>query len=142
MASMTYKTLSELLARSSRYDLTKVSYLTKTSDDDIIIADTNVFQIYMRYIRNYISTYTVTDEQRRKYRCKPYLLSAEIYGSPDLAWLIMKLNDQESPSKFRLKQTVNIIPVESLQEVYDALVTKSNDKLTANWSKYLLNNNG
>ena len=47
------------------------------------------------------------------------------------------LNDRECPSKFYLKNTVKLIPVEALDNVYDTIVTKSSDKLKANWNVYL-----
>lgn len=138
MADTAYKTLSELILSQSRYELTKISYLTKTADEDIIIPDTNVFTVYMRFIRDYISIYRVNDAQRRKYRCRPGLLSMELYGTPDLAWLILKLNDQESPSKFRLKSTINIISITDLNTIYGNIVTNASDKLAKNWAETLL----
>lgn len=134
----TIKTLSELISTQSRYELTKISYLTKTDDGDIIIPDTNVFTIYMRFIQDYITIYKVNDKQRRKYRCKPGLLSMELYGTPDLAWLILKLNDQESPSKFRLKSYIKLISITDLQTIYSNIVTNASDKLASNWSENLL----
>lgn len=134
----TIKTLSELISTQSRYDLTKITYLTKTDDGDIVIPDTNVFTIYMRFIQDYITIYKVNDTQRRKYRCKPGLLSMELYGTPDLAWLILKLNDQESPSKFRLKSNIKLISITDLNAIYTNIVSNASDKLSRNWAENLL----
>lgn len=134
----TIKTLSELISSQSRYELTKITYLTKTKDGDIIIPDTNVFTIYMRFIQDYITIYKVSDVQRRKYRCKPGLLSMELYGTPDLAWLILKLNDQESPSKFRLKSNIKLISITDLNAIYTNIVSNASDKLSRNWAENLL----
>ena len=132
------KTLSELISSQSRYELTKITYLTKTKDGDIIIPDTNVFTIYMRFIQDYITIYKVNDVQRRKYRCKPGLLSMELYGTPDLAWLILKLNDQESPSKFRLKSNIKLISITDLNAIYTNIISNASDKLSRNWAENLL----
>ena len=134
----TIKTLSELISTQSRYDLTKITYLTKTDDGDIVIPDTNVFTIYMRFIQDYITIYKVNDVQRRKYRCKPGLLSMELYGTPDLAWLILKLNDQESPSKFRLKSNIKLISITDLNAIYTNIISNASDKLSRNWAENLL----
>ena len=134
----TIKTLSELISSQSRYELTKITYLTKTKDGDIIIPDTNVFTIYMRFIQDYITIYRVNDVQRRKYRCKPGLLSMELYGTPDLAWLILKLNDQESPSKFRLKSNIKLISITDLNAIYTNIISNASDKLSRNWAENLL----
>ena len=134
----TIKTLSDLISSQSRYELTKITYLTKTDDGDIIIPDTNVFTIYMRFIQDYITIYKVNDAQRRKYRCKPGLLSMELYGTPDLAWLILKLNDQESPSKFRLKSNIKLISITDLNTIYTNIISNASDKLSRNWAENLL----
>lgn len=133
----TIKTLDDVINYKSRYDLNKVLFFTQTDDETLIIPDTNLFTIYRRYINPYIGTYRVNNAQREYYRRKPYLLSADTYGTPELGWLILMLNDQECASKFYLKTTVKLIPGTYLEELYDTIVTKSNERLENNWNKYL-----
>lgn len=131
------KTLDELINHQNRFDINKVTFFTTTDDGTLIIPDTNLFTIYRRYINPYIGTYTLTKAQRAHYRYKPYLLSTDVYGTPELGWIILMLNDQECASKFRLKSTIRLIRGDYLNELYDTIVTKSNDKLEKNWNKYL-----
>lgn len=133
----TVKTLDDVINYKSRYDLNKVLFFTQTDDETLIIPDTNLFTIYRRYINPYIGTYRVNSAQREYYKRKPYLLSADTYGTPELGWLILMLNDQECASKFYLKTTVKLIPGTYLEELYDTIVTKSNGRLENNWNKYL-----
>lgn len=133
----TVKTLDDVINFKSRYDLNKVLFFTQTDDKSLIIPDTNLFTIYRRYINPYIGTYKVSSKQREYYRRKPYLLSADTYGTPDLGWLILMLNDQECASKFYLKSTIKLIPGTYLEQLYDTIVTKSNGRLEANWNEYL-----
>lgn len=131
------KTLDDLINRQDRYDINKITFFTMTDDQTLIIPDNNLFTIYRRYISQYVGTYTVTKIQREKYRRKPYLLSNDIYKTPELGWLILALNDQECASKFYLKSYIKLIPTTALESIYDTLVTKSNDRLEVNWNTYL-----
>lgn len=129
--------LTDIINRDDRYDINKITFYTLTDDKTLIIPDKNLFEIYMRYIKPYVATYRVSEKERRYYRFKPYLLSLDVYGTPSLGWLILMLNDRECASKFYLKQSVRLIPVEYLNNVYDTVVTKSSDKLQANWNTFL-----
>lgn len=131
------KTLDDIINREDRYDINKITFFTQTDDKTLIIPDKNLFEIYMRYIRPYVATYKVSDAERQYYRFKPYLLSLDVYGTPSLGWMVMMLNDRECASKFYIKQTVRLIPVEYLNNVYDTIVTKSATRLQTNWNRYI-----
>ena len=135
MAEM--KTLDDLITRQDRYDLNKITFFTMTDDQSLIVQDTTLFQIYRGYVSNYVATYTVPKKYRQHYRFKPRLLIADIYGTPELSWLILMLNDRECPSKFTIKSTIRLVPANRLAELYDTIVTRSNNRLTANWNEYL-----
>ena len=131
------KTLDDIINEEDRYDINRVTYFTITEDGTLVIPDTNVFEIYRRYINPYVVTYKVTKRQREYYRNKPYLLSTDVYGTPKLAPLILLLNDRECASKFNIKQTIKLIPLDTLNELYEFIATKSTDRLEKNWAEYL-----
>lgn len=131
------KTLDDIINRQDRYDINKITFFTVTDDQSIVITDTDLFAIYRRFINPYIGTYSVTDAQRQYYRYKPYLLSADVYGTPELGWMILLLNDRECASKFTLKSYIHLIPGNFLEELYDTVITKSSDRLDKNWNTYL-----
>lgn len=131
------KTLDDIINKNDRFDINKVAFFTITENGGLVILDSNLFNIYMRFINSYIRIYNASDRQREYYRGKPDLLSQDIYGTPELAWLIIKINDQECPSKFRIKSTIRLIPGPALETVYDTVVTRSTEKLMRNWNTYL-----
>lgn len=137
MAEEIVKTLSDVIRYDNRYDLEKIMFYGTTIDGSLIIPETDLIQIYGRYLAQYIVTYSVDPEYRERYRYKPYALSRDVYGTPALAWLIMRMNDKECASKFYLKNTVRLIPREVLLSVYDTIATKSSDRLSANHVEYL-----
>lgn len=133
----TIKTLDDIINTTSKYDMNNITYYTATGDSSLIIPDTDVFSIYSRFINTYVGSYSVTPKQRERYRYRPDILSRDVYGTPRLDWLIMRLNDRECPSEFKLKTTVKLIPTTALDSLYDSIVTKSTQALTENWNTYL-----
>ena len=131
-----YKTLTDILNADTRYDVNKITFLTTTEDGTLIIPDTNLLKIYMQYVRQYVSEVAVTNKQKEFYQYRPHILSLDLYGTPDLAWLIMALNDKECPSKFYLKKKLRVIPPCEIEGVYAAVITKSNERLTENITRY------
>lgn len=131
------KTLDDIVNRDNRYDLNKVSFYRLTEDGTMVILNTTTFDMYYRYVMPYVAEYQVNKTQKIYYRCKPKLLSSDIYGVPDLYWLLMKLNNRECPSRFYLKDTIRLIPANKLEELYDTLVTQANADMTANHNRFL-----
>lgn len=133
----TIKTLDDIINKNDRYDLNKISMYQYAIDDSLIIYSTDVFRLYYRFIRNYVEPYKISQIQRDYYYSKPHLLSQDIYGTPELAWLILRLNDQECPSKFRLKSRIYLIDPTTLSNLYDTVITRSTDKVKENWNEFL-----
>lgn len=131
------KTLDDIINRTDRYDVNKITFFTSTDDGTLIVPDKNLFEVYFKFAAPYVGTFDVTDAERRFYQYKPYLLSQDVYGTPSLGWMIMYLNDRESASTFYLKSTVKLIPPQVLPEVYDTIATRSNVRLKSNWNKYI-----
>ena len=131
------KTLDDIINRQDRYDLNKITFYTATDDQSLVIQDTDLYTIYLRFIAPYIGSYKVTPAQRSYYRYKPYLLSADVYGTPELGWMILAMNDRECAPQITLKQYVKLIPTTYLEELYDTVITNSTDKLSRTWTTYL-----
>ena len=132
-----YSTLTDIINADERYDINKILFFTKTDDGTLVIPDTSLFDLYYRYAQPYVVELKTTDSQVKFYRGRPHLLSLDIYGTPYLAWMLLKLNDRECPSKFYLKKTVRLIPPSSIAEVYDQIATRSSARLAKNHNKYL-----
>ena len=132
-----YNTLSELLERDDRYDVNKITYFTHTEDGDLIIPDLNLIDKYRRFIAPYVVQYVMNKKERDFYRCRPYQLAYDVYGTPDLGLMIMILNDKECASKFVLKKRISLIPPNRIGELYETITMRSSDRLEDNWTKEL-----
>ena len=131
------KTLDDIVNRQDPFDVNNISYYQMSADGTLVIMAQTLYDVYYKYIMPQVGEYKVTPAQQKYYRCKPYLLSADIYGTPDLGWFIMKLNNRDCPSKFYLKPTIRIIPRDRVVTLFNTLTTKAGDKLTKNHNKYL-----
>ena len=132
----TYKTLSDIINREDRYDLRNIAYYTTTIDGGLIIPDTTLFDTYIRYVWQYTQLFEVNKAQREYYRYRPQLLSLDIYGTPSLAWLILKLNDGECASHFTLKSRLRLIDRETLASIYDTLVARASSTIEQNHARF------
>ena len=132
-----YRDLDSIINADVRYDLNKILFFAKTDDGTLVIPDISLFDMYFAFAKNYIVTYKSTSAQVQFYRYRPHLLSLDVYGTPYLAWMILKLNDRDCPSKFYLKNTVKLIPADALVDAYDVISTKSGARLSANQNRYL-----
>lgn len=131
------KTLDEIVNREDQYDINKVTMYHMTGDGSRIIMNETLYDTYRGFIDQYVQEFSVTSAQRRYYRGKPFLLSADIYNTPDLAWLIMKLNNRDCPSRFYLRQTVRLVPVNQIQGLVNTLISRGGDRVEKNHNKYL-----
>lgn len=135
MASLdSTKTLSALINYTDIYDINNVAFLHTTGY--LVVKSTTAFQKFYPYVKDYLSSYRVTDDQREKYRYRPDLLSSDVYGTPMLGWLIMWMNGQECPSKFRIKQTIVLINPSQIQDVFITIKAKNQKALDANWLEH------
>lgn len=133
----TLKTLDDVLEQEDRYDIDKIAFFRQTDDNSLIILDLTLYEIYRRFIAPAATLYQVTDREREFYRYRPHLLSQDFYGTPELCWLVLRMNDTESPSRFRPKRTLKLVDPSTLSDLYDRLVTKSSERLYANWGEEL-----
>lgn len=131
------KTLDDIVNRDDQYDINKITLYQMSGDGAFVIIGSTLYDLYYGYIQQYIGEYRVTDAQQRYYQCKPHVLSTDVYGTPDLAWLILRMNNRDCPSRFYLKQTVKLIPKNMIQDLFQVLTSKAGDKINKNHNKFL-----
>lgn len=66
----------------------------------------------------------LTEAEVLKYRYNPKLLSYDVYGTPDLGYSILLINDMEHISEFTCSGVIRILSIEDitmLKKIYDTL---------------------
>lgn len=75
------------------YDYTNKDILHyEDSEMKINLRDNILLNRYFNKIKNTSTKRTLTDSEKWKYNYRPELLSTDIYGTPELWYLILKLN--------------------------------------------------
>lgn len=94
-------TIQELIASKSNTTLSykSFSFMERLSDNSEISVH-DVVSDYITELRNASVTIKLTDEQYRKYVYKPKLLCNDIYGNPELYFIILLLNDIADVKEF------------------------------------------
>lgn len=129
------KTLDDLIEHTDTYDIRNTTYYRLV--ENLLVPAQNAYDVYRTGYETAIRSYTTTYDQRRLYSYRPFRLSTDVYGTPNVAWLIMKLNNCECPSKFKVRSSINMIPIATLQEISVSIISKAENRLEANWNEYL-----
>lgn len=72
------------------------------SDNDIkqFHVGDNITCDYTRFLRSIIKTKEMTDEEYRKYRCNPWYMSDDLYGTTEYWFMLLHLNEMYSATEF------------------------------------------
>ena len=89
----------EYCSYRDKYDSTEVKYYEKSSNN-IILYDNILLNKYFNKIKNSCTKYLLTKEENIIYRFRPEALSKDKYGTPNLWYVILKVNGCEDFSEF------------------------------------------
>ena len=118
------------------YNFSIVEYL---NGYDMFI--TNVLYDYEEELRDLSVFIKLTDVERIKYRYKPYLFAYDLYGTREIAFIIMMLNGIIDPKEFDFEKvkvisSQDLVPILSrIQSVNDEFLRKNRAKLTEDFSQ-------
>lgn len=103
---------------------TKLAYFDLSFADKVAngnwITVQNVVNDYMDELRNACATVELTQEEQTKYYYKPKLLCSDIYGSPEIYFLILLINDMADVKEFT-KPYVKMLRTDHLNEILSAI---------------------
>lgn len=91
--------------RNFRYQSVKMTdcfltdYISDISTKQFYIGD-NLASEYARFLSNIVTTKDMTDEEFRKYRCNPWRLSDDLYGTTEFWFMLLHLNEMYSATEF------------------------------------------
>ena len=108
------------------YNFSIVEYL---NGYDMFI--TNVLYDYEEELRDLSVFIKLTDVERIKYRYKPYLFAYDLYGTREIAFIIMMLNGIIDPKEFDFRFRYLTLPKASvLQQFLSSVYNSEKDWLT------------
>ena len=111
----------------------QIEQLVKLDNRNVLLL--NVFTLMSKYryhVNKYARVYQMNDVDAQKYRYKPYMLSNDLYGTIELAPLIMHVNHMTSVTEFKdLEQGIKLISSDFIDFLNEVLV-KEKTIITAN----------
>lgn len=81
-------------------ELSLKSVISNSSGEKFIINITNLFEQYYEILLENTVVVTLTDDEYLKYRFKPKVLSFDLYGTIELHYLLLRLNNVYSVTNF------------------------------------------
>jgi len=113
-------TLEDFINKGKSSNILKYSdllFYEKTKNG--LLPSYNVLNNYINIIRNDSITVTVslTDEEYLKYRYKPRLLCYNIYGTQDIYYLILLLNNICNVKEFNMRK-IKVIRIYNAENTY------------------------
>lgn len=104
-------------------------------NDEIVIKFHNLLSKYHDLMRKYIITVELTDAEYNRYKCLPNLMSYDLYGTPELGYSLLYINNMVSMMDFT-KRKVKVFS-NSISEVLKELIVLSKEDLDKNHLKIL-----
>ncbi len=109
--ALTY-TLDDFISMQISDDMTYYNFSILEVINGVQHLDTNLVEIYLNELKSQCVTVKLTDEELKKYRYNPDLLAYNLYGSVQLDFVILLLNDMYDPKEFN-KYTI-VLPKSSV----------------------------
>jgi len=127
-------TVQEFIALRTSDDITYYNYsiLEYLNGYDMFI--TNLLYDYEEELVEMAVTIKLNDIEKARYRYKPYLLSYDIYGSTEMKFIIMMLNNIIDPKEFDFDR-IKVIKKGDLNSILNRLQAVNEDYMNKNKSK-------
>lgn len=120
--ALTY-TLDQFVKMQYQDELTYRNFSILEVIDGLEFVDHNLIEDYLPELESICEKCELDDDQYKKYKYSPDLLAFDVYGSVQLDFIILMINDMVDPKEFNLKTIM--LPYRSklkafLSSVYNA----------------------
>ena len=116
--------IEEFISYGNTNKLTYTNYaiLEKISDTNIRVSIHNIIDEYIEDINSACVDLILPTEEMIKFKFKPWLLAYEIYGTIDLSFLILRLNNMISDKEFTKSKLKVLHPdgLELINRIYNS----------------------
>lgn len=97
----------------------------------LVIKFHNILSKYHDLMKKYIVTVDLTDDEYTRYKCLPNLMSYDLYGTPELGYSLLYINNMVSMTDFT-KRTVKVFST-NINEVLKEMMVLLKDDLDSNY---------
>ena len=121
-------TLEEFISSGSDINITYAKLSMVDESGDLKIPIYNIVSDYMYELLGKAKTIELTNDQFWKYKYKPKLLAADIYGNSETYFIILLLNNMCSVKEFDIKK-VKMLTKADMTELLGLIYSKEKDFL-------------
>lgn len=127
-------TLDQFIEMKDIDNMTYRNFSILQKIDGVEHLDHNLVEDYLEELKNVCISVALSDQEYKKYKYAPDLLAYDIYGSVQLDFIILLLNDTIDPKEFT-KKTVILPYASSLSLFLDTIYSKESNYITYNRNK-------
>lgn len=124
-------TIEEFIQYQGVSKLNYEDYCLHEKESFLNIISYNILDDYLDELKLISKTIELSDTEYIKYLYKPRILAYDIYGDPELFFIILKLNNLCSSKEFNLKK-LKLIPKDTLLEVLSIIYNSEKNVLQRN----------
>lgn len=132
--SLTY-TLDDFVAMQMSDDMTYYNFSILEVVNSVEHLNINLVEEYSSILKSQTLQVELTDEEYKKYKYCPDLLAYDIYGSVQLDFVILILNDIFDPKEF-VNKTIRLVPASVLQQFLNEVYGKEYGWIQQNRADY------
>ncbi len=131
-----YSTISEMIENGKSDNLTYYNLSILQKEGNTIYSVDNVLYDYIDELKHAANTVELTDEEFIKYQYNPELLAKDIYGSEELFFIILLLNNLPvgSSKEFNLRK-IKMITAEACLHFLNSIYNKEKEYLESSRAK-------
>jgi hypothetical protein len=132
--SLTY-TLDDFVAMQMSDDMTYYNFSILEVVNSVEHLNINLVEEYSSILKSQALQVELTDEEYKKYKYCPDLLAYDVYGSVQLDFVILILNDIFDPKEF-VNKTIRLVPASVLQQFLNEVYGKEYGWIQQNRADY------
>ena len=130
--ALTY-TIDQFINMKYTDELTYYNFSIIELVNGIKLLDHNLIEDYLSELESLCVNCELDQDQYKKYKYSPDLLAFDVYGSTQLDFIILMINDMIDPKEFDLK-TVKLLYASQLKSFLSEVYNAENDYISYNRS--------
>lgn len=128
--SLTY-TLDDFISMKISDNMTYYNFSILEKINNVQHLDTNLVEVYLDELKKNIVNIKLSETEYSRYKYNPDLLAYDLYGSVQLDFVILLLNDMYDPKEFT-KRSINLVYASDLSKFLNIIYTKENRYISQN----------
>lgn len=122
------------LSENQEIDYNSLALFTEDiTNSTFIYSFESVLNTYLEELKAISVEYTMTDKEYLEYRWRPYKMAQDLYGTTQLYFVILYINDTCNVKDFSLKsKTIKLIPGSRLKELLEMIVSAESNRISLN----------